>query len=256
MRHTTTRILVGGFVVAMLGIQSSAQAGTQDSDQPVVQQSATSQALLKLPRRPLAERLPVTIYEFQSGVQGVTAQAATEMFTTALIRSGQFRVVERAHLNDTVMREKQMNSAGQTDGNVAQSQLRGAQYIFDGTVSEANIAADQHSAGISIGGLTIGGGKAKDSIAIDVRILDAASGDVLDSVAVSKVLKGTNANIGGTAALASTLASMKGGNASALTPDINIGTAHKDGSDEALRACIEAAVLELIKRVQSVQEVK
>ena len=243
--------LAASIALAWLGLQTSAQAGKDDSDQPVIQQSKTSQALTGLPRKPLADRLPVTIYEFESGVPGLSAQAATEMFTTALIRSGQFRVVERAHLNETVMREKQLNGAGQTTGNVAQSQLRGAQYIFDGTVSEANAGEDQSSGGINIGGLTIGGGKTKDTIAIDVRILDAASGDVLDSVAVSKVLKGTSASIGGTAALVSTVAAMRGETASELTPDVNVGTAHKDGSDQALRDCIETAVLDLIKRVQA-----
>jgi len=256
MNSMNKRGLLGGLILAMLGLQSNVHASNNDSDQPVVEQSKTSQALTNLPRKPLAERLPVTIYEFESGVPGLSAQAATEMFTTALIRSGQFRVVERARLNETVVREKQMNGAGQTTGTIAQTQLRGAQYIFDGTVSEANAGEDQTSGGINIGGLTIGGGKTKDTIAIDVRILDAASGDVLDSVAVTKVLKGTSASLGGTAALASTVAGMTGGTASELTPDVNVGTAHKEGPDQALRACIEAAVLELIKRVQTAPDEK
>jgi len=70
------------------------------------------------------------------------------------------------------------------------------------------------------------------------------------------VLKGTSASLGGTAALASTVAGMTGGTASELTPDVNVGTAHKEGSDQALRACIEAAVLELIKRVQTAPDEK
>ena len=88
------------------------------------------------------------------------------MVTNALIESGQFRVVERQRIAQGVILEKQMNAANQTSGDVAQKQLRGARYIFEGTVSEANAGATQRQGGISIGGLTLGGGKNKDTIAI------------------------------------------------------------------------------------------
>ena len=118
---------------------------------------------------------------------GQAVAAATDIFTTSLIESHQFRVVERNRLSQGIVPEKQLNGAGQTTGTVAQHQLRGARYIFEGTVTEANAGADQHQTGVSIGGLTLGGGKNKDTIAIDVRILDAETGDVLDSVSVSRV---------------------------------------------------------------------
>ena len=219
------------------------------ADDPVVQSSKQSNALAALPPKPLEQRVPVTIYEFHSGVQGVNVAAATDIFTTALIESHQFRVVERNRLNQGVLYEKQLNGAGQTTGEVAQHQLRGARYIFEGTVSEANPGADQHQGGVNIGGLNLGGGKNKDTIAVDIRILDASTGDVLDSVSVSKVLNDTAIGIGGTAALASTLASMSGRTANPLTPDVNYQGAHRESLDKALRACIESSVLELIKRV-------
>lgn len=220
-----------------------------EGDDPVVQSSKQSQALAALPPKPLEQRVPVTIYEFHSGVQSVSVAAATDIFTTALIESHQFRVVERNRLNQGVNYEKQLNAAGQATGDAAQHQLRGARYIFEGTVSEANPGADQKRGGISIGGLSLGGGKAKDTLAVDVRILDANTGDVLDSVSVSKVLNDSAVGVGGTAAFASTLASMSGHSSSPLTPDVNYQSAHKESVDKALRACIETSVLALIKRV-------
>ena len=160
-------------------------------------------------------------------------------------------MVERAQLGGGLIYEKQLNGAGQSTGEVAQQKLRGAQYIFEGTVSEASASVDQRQSGISIGGLSFGGGRNKNKIAIDVRIVDAGSGDVLDSVAVSKAL--TKIQIpesAGPAALAGTLASMAGKDVNPLTPDVNYQAAHTDPTDAALRACIEAAVFELIKRVQ------
>lgn len=226
-----------------------AHADQEDGDAPLVEHSAISGKLEALPRKPIAQRLAVTIYQFRSAMQEVTPLAATDMFTTALIESGQFRVLERAQIDANVIREKQMNAAGQTSGSVAQTKLNGAQYIFEGTISEANAGESAKQGGINIGGLTLGGGRNKDTLAIDVRIIDAASGDVLDSVAVSKVIKSSSAGIGGTAAFASTVASMMGKSTSPLTPDVNLQTARKEGVDKALRSCIEAAVLELIKRL-------
>ncbi len=227
-------------------LQSTARAGDED---PVVATSKQSQAFAKLPPKPLEQRIPVTIYEFHGGVQGVSVSAATDIFTTTLIESRQFRVVERNRLAQGVLLEKQLNGAGQSTGDVAQHQLRGARYIFEGTVTEANAGADQKQGGVSIGGLTLGGGKNKDTIAVDVRILDANTGDVLDSVSVSKVLNDSAVGVGGTAALASTLASMSGHASNPLTPDVNYQSSHKESLDKALRACIDTAVLELIKRV-------
>lgn len=217
----------------------------------MVQESKQSQALASLPVKPLDQRVAVTIYEFHSGVPDVSVAAATDIFTTTLVESHQFRVVERNRLNQGIVPEKQLNGAGQSTGTAAQHQLRGARYIFEGTVTEANAGADQHQGGVSIGGLTLGGGKNKDTIAIDVRILDAETGDVLDSLSVSKALHDSSVGVGGTAALAGTLASMSGHSANPLTPDVNYQSSRKESIDKALRACIETAVLALIKRVDT-----
>ena len=224
-----------------------------EGEDPVVQSSKQSQALASLPPKPLEQRVPVTIYEFHSGVPDVSVAAATDIFTTSLIESHQFRVVERNRLSQGVIQEKQLNGAGQATGDAAQHQLRGARYIFEGTVTEANAGADQRQGGVNIGGLSLGGGKNKDTIAVDVRILDANTGDVLDSVSVSKVLNDSMVGVGGTAAFANTVASMSGHNANPMTPDVSYQSSHKESIDKALRSCIETSVLELIKRVDMPQ---
>jgi curli biogenesis system outer membrane secretion channel CsgG len=239
---------VSGAVLCVLALGLTAPPARADDD-PVVQTSQQSQAFASLPARPLEQRVPVTIYEFHVGVPDVSVAAATDIFTTTLIESHQFRVVERNRLNQGVLLEKQLNGAGQTTGNAAQQKLSGARYIFEGTVSEANAGATQNQGGINIGGLSLGGGKNKDTIAVDVRILDAATGDVLDSVSVSKVLNDTSVGIGGTAAFANTIASMRGHSANPLTPDVQLQSSHKESVDKALRSCIESAVLALIQRV-------
>jgi curli biogenesis system outer membrane secretion channel CsgG len=245
------KITLAALCIGMGGLSGLAQAGgsSDDGADPVIQESKTSKALEALPPKPLEQRVPVTIYEFHSGAPSVSVAAATDIFTTALVRSGQFRVVERNRLSQDIVREKQLNAGGQADGDTAQKQLHGARYIFEGTVSEANASEDSKQAGINVGGLSVGGGKNHDTIGVEVRIVDADSGDVLDSISVTKDVEGTSAGIGGTAAFASTLASLRGRFANPLTPDVNYQSSHQQSVDKALRACIETSVLALIKRV-------
>jgi curli biogenesis system outer membrane secretion channel CsgG len=247
MRQTIPFRLAACCVVLFWAAGGAARAGDES---PQVVDSKASKALQALPPKPLSQRIPVTIYEFRSGVPEINVGAATDMFTTALIKSAQFRVVERERLNQGVVYEKQLNGAGQTTGDTAQKQLTGARYIFEGTVSEANASQDSNQGGINVGGFNIGHSHAKDVIAIDVRIVDADTGDVLDAVAVSQAIDSSNGGVSGTAALASSIASLSGHSASALTPDVSYETAHKDSVDAALRACIDASVLELIKHIE------
>jgi curli biogenesis system outer membrane secretion channel CsgG len=245
------RVAIASVFIGMIGLSGVAQAGKSSDDgaDPVIQESKTSKALEALPPKPLEQRVAVTIYEFHSGVPSVSVGAATDIFTTALVRSGQFRVVERNRLTQDVVREKQLNAAGQSDGDSAQKQLHGARYIFEGTVSEANASENSKQGGLNIGGLSLGKGHNQDTIGVDVRILDADTGDVLDSVSVTKELKDSSIGIGGTAAFVSTLASLTGHTASPLTPDVNYQSSHQESVDKALRACIETSVMALIKRV-------
>jgi len=211
--------------------------------------TAPASVLDKLTAKPLNQRVPVAIYEFRSQVSQITGASATDMFTTALVKSRQFRVVERNRLSEGISQEKRMNAAGQTTGTTAQHALRGAQYLFEGAVTEANSAVEADQGGINIGGFQLGGSKNKDVISVDVRILDADSGDVVDSVTVSRPVKGASLGISGTAALVSTIAAARGETASAFTPDVSAQTSNQTGIDATVRGCIEDAVLELSKRV-------
>ena len=98
----------------------SSWAGGSGDSTPVVDEAAAAKALESLPPKPLDQRVPVTIYEFHSGVQSVSVTAATDIFTTALVKSSQFRVVERQRLSQGVILEKQLNAAGQATGDTAQ----------------------------------------------------------------------------------------------------------------------------------------
>lgn len=210
------------------------------------QPSPASQQLSQLPRKQ-GERVAVTVYEFRSTLPVMNARTATDMFTTALVQSGQFRVVERSRMNEGVVREKQLQQAGWASGNAAQQQLRGAQYVFEGTVSEANVAESQGSGGISVAGMQIGGGRNQDSIAVDVRVIDAGSGDVIDAVTVRKPIATKEAAVSGVGNLIGTVMAQRG-RASSFVPDAQAQARSSEGLDSAVRAAIDEAVLQLARR--------
>ncbi len=204
--------------------------------------STTSKKLESLPRVK-GQRKVVTIYEFRSLVPEVSAAAATDMFTTALIKSGSFAVAERQRLNEGVMLEKQMNSQGMTTGDTANQRLTGAQYIFEGTVSEANPEESKTGLGGAFKGLGLETSGQTANIGLDVRVIDANNGVVLDAVNVSKPVKQGGFSLKGVGAFAQkfTKTSLDGADAS-------VAHESKDGIDQALRACIEQAIYELVKR--------
>ncbi len=233
-------IVAAVFALAFVGVVFA------DEEDPVVDSSRTTKKLQGL-KRPKGQRKIVTIYEFRSSVPEVAAGGATDMFTTALIKSGYFAVAERQRLNEGVMREKQLQGGGMATGRAGQTKLAGAQYIFEGTVSEANPGESQTEGGVSVGGMDVGGAKSSDSIGLDVRIVDAQTGLVLDSVNVRKKIVTKGGGVSGMGRLAQSIAGLSGKSVP-LSPDANFKAVRKEGVDKALRSCIEAAVYELIVR--------
>jgi len=216
-------------------------------DAAVVDDSKTAQQLKQIKRKPGVKPI-VTIYEFRSSVPEIQIKAAQEMFVTALIKSGAFSVAERQRLNEGIMREKQLNASGMTTGSSAVSRLAGANYVFEVVVSEANPGESQSQSNINVGGLGISYGSAKDSIGMDVRIIDAASGLVVDAVNVKKEIEAGSTSVSGVGKALQSLFSWKG-KSMPVSVDGDMKLTRKDSVDRALRSCIEAAVAELAKRI-------
>lgn len=212
-----------------------------------VDDSESSQQLAKV-RRTAGPKTVVAIYEFRSAVPEVRVGAAQEMFVTALIKSGAFAVAERQRLNEGVMRERQLNSSGMTGGNAAANQIAGARYIFEVVVSEANVGGKESASGMDVGGMKIAGGSTADSIGIDVRIVDAHSGLVVDAVNVTKAIEASTSSVSGVGNLLQSLAGMSG-KSLPIKVDGEHRSSRKDSVDRALRSCIEVAVAELAKRL-------
>lgn len=212
---------------------------------PVSDRSSTTRKLESLSKVALAARPMVTVYEVTSNVSEIDARAATAMFTTALIKSKQFRVLERNKIAQGVAREREMNQTGVTSGNSATKQIKGANVIFEAAFSEASAAKSSNAGGFSIGGLQIGGGGSTDEIGMDVRVLSVASGEVLDAINVRKEVASTQTSVSGIGSLVETIAANRGQDLQGMTPDASFQSARKEGMDRAMRALIEQAIFEL-----------
>lgn len=220
------------------------------SSEPVVDDSATSQALRKLPR-PAGDRVPVTIHEFTSETPDINVRLATDMFTTALVKSGHFMVVERGRLGQGVTKERQKHAAGETTGEASSHQLQGARYVFEAVLTEVSPSAKTDRTSVALAGAELARATNQDVIGIDVRIIDVHTGEVLDSVNVRKAIASSSHGVSGVGSLATTLAGNKlGGTRQQLVPNVSSEGSRKESVDQSLRACIETAVLEIAKRFQ------
>src|SRR5262249_45940347 len=194
----------------------------------------------KIPH-PAGKPVSVAIYEFRSSVMEIPARGATDMFINALVQNPQFKVVERSQMNQGLIPEKQLNSQGMSGGKGATAKLRAVQYLFEGTISEANASETQRSGAVTVAGMSVGGGKNRDVIAIDVRIVDANNGDILDTVTVRQTVKSDSASVSGIGNLLGTVMAQRGVS-SPYTPDANVSQQRKQSLDGTLRSVINEAV--------------
>ncbi len=243
----TSRISTSRWTMLAMTALVSACAGTPAAEPPHVDSAASTQALKSLPRRS-GELLPVSIYEFRSSVGEIAARGTTDMFKTALVQSGQFRVVERSRLNEGVVREKQLNASGLSSGTSASEVLIAAKYIFEGSITEASANETQRSGAIRIAGAEFGGSTNKDVLGIDVRVVDVATGEVVDVVTVHKSVASDSKSVSGIGNLIGTVLSKKG-KSPTYAPDFQMQQQRKESLDVALRAAIDQAVIELASKL-------
>lgn len=151
-----------------------------------------SQQLDEFPPLPRDQRRPVTVYQFENktgfphGLQ--MSNGMTEMLISALVRTGQFRVVERAAL-DQLMTERDLQRSGEAEGEAATTPMIGAAFIVTGAVTELS---ERGSGGVQID-RTVGVGvqMVTAEVALDMRIVDAATSEIIASIPIRKTLRRT-----------------------------------------------------------------
>jgi curli biogenesis system outer membrane secretion channel CsgG len=154
-------------------------------------------------------------------------EGMAEMTTTALVESGKFRVLERQQIND-VLGEQDFGDTGRVDPSTAAKigKIVGAQYLLYGTVNEFEYSKSGETGGVRIAGVRVGAGQAKAHIGMDVRVVDAVTGEIVFSTRSTANASRTGFKVG-----------YSGSDFGA-----NVGAFRKTPMGEATRKAIEDAI--------------
>jgi len=151
-----------------------------------------------------------------------------EMMTTALFNTNRYIVLERAQLG-AVIAEQDLATEGRIKkGTEARTgEIYGADLIITAAVTEFVSGAKGIGGGTRVLGINIGGGVKKAHIAIDVRIIDATTSQIVSAVSV----QGSATSFG----------AVGGANIGGRLP-VGLGGFSKTPIEKAIRICIQRAV--------------
>jgi len=189
MKKILVGILLGYSVIALLGC-----ASLQQIMQPTAQVETTAGAP---PLPPYSgPKARVAVADFEVKAAKATAEIGSglrEMLITALVNSNRFSVVERQALN-AVMQEQELAVSGAAvqGAGPKRGQIKTADLIITAAVTEFEPQASGGQAGIGggggvgsgvLGGL-LGAALNKAHMALDIRVVDASTSEVLAATRV------------------------------------------------------------------------
>lgn len=151
-----------------------------------------------------------------------------DMLTTALFNSNRYIVLEREQLG-AVMEEQDLGQSGRikkgTEAKVGE--IYGADLIITAAVTEFEGSAKGAGGGTRILGVTVGGGVKQAHVAIDIRIIDATTSQIVAATSVQGEAK--SFGIGGATNIGGSL-------------PVGLGGFSKTPTEQAIRVCIQKAV--------------
>lgn len=113
-------------------------------------------------------------------------EGMADMLTTALVKSGKYRVFERQEIEDVVMKEQSLGQMGAVTPESAAKvgKLLGAELAIVGSVSEFGYKETEK--GGRLGRVGVGAKKMSSTVAIDVRFINTTTGEIITAETVRK----------------------------------------------------------------------
>ena len=151
-----------------------------------------------------------------------------DMLTTSLFNSNRYIVLEREQLG-AVLKEQDLATSGRIKkGTEAPTgEIYGAELIITAAITEFEGGAKGVGGGTKVLGVTVGGGMKKAHIAMDIRIIDTKTSQIV--VATSVEGKATSFAVGGATRIGGSL-------------PVGLGGFSKTPTEKAIRVCIQKAV--------------
>ncbi len=154
---------------------------------------------------------------------GGTGTELQDMLIAELASTKSFSILERREL-DSVISELKLGESGLVDQRTKKKlgKLKGADYLIAGTVSSFEFNTAGSDAGVNIMGFSIGGKKESAYIAVDVKLINVETGEIVDARTIEANSSGGGIRLSG----------YMGGSSGSL------GKMAKTPTGKAIRACI------------------
>ncbi|MGH8504343.1 MAG: CsgG/HfaB family protein [Stenotrophobium sp.] len=208
------KLLIVLLPLATAGCLGSSATVVSSSSGPTIVQAQAA------PYNGPKERIAVTSFDYRAGQRsGEIGQGMTDMLTDALFNTNRFIVLERDRLGDVTAEQDLSNSSRfKKDTAAPIGQLEGAQLVVHGAITQFEPNCK--------GGSIILASAKQACVAINLRIIDAATGRVVNATTVQ-----------GTSTSGSVGLIFSGGSL-----PIGLGAYSHTPMEQAIRQCIESAV--------------
>jgi curli biogenesis system outer membrane secretion channel CsgG len=121
-----------------------------------------------------------------------------DMLASELASTRAFQVLERREI-DSVLGEQDLGASGRISKSTRAriGKIKGAQYLVAGTVSAYEENTSGGGGGLNIGGFSIGGKKDKAYIAVDLKVIDTETGEIVDARTIEASSSSGGLSLGG-----------------------------------------------------------
>ena len=128
---------------------------------------------------------------------GSVGRDLQDMLVSELASMKSFQVLERKEL-EAVLGEQDLGASGRVDRNTAAKigKIKGAKYLVASTVSAYEEGTSGQRGGISIGIISLGGKKATAYMAVDLKVIDTTTGEVIDARTVEATSESKGSSMG------------------------------------------------------------
>jgi curli biogenesis system outer membrane secretion channel CsgG len=106
----------------------------------------------------------------------------SDMLASELRSTKAFQILERKEI-DSVLYEQDLSQSDRISQatKVRMGNMKGAKYLVAGTVSAYEEQTGETGGGVSLGPVSLGGKKDKTYIAVDLKIVDSETGEIVDT---------------------------------------------------------------------------
>ncbi len=150
----------------------------------------------------LAEKPTMAVLDFRNNTAaywwtGGVGRELAGMLTNELASGKQFRMIERQKLS-SLIGEQDLAGSGRVSGSKAAKigKLVGAQYLVTATVSSFEANVNNTGGGVSFRGVSLGGKSKKAYIAVDLRVVDSTTGEIVETRTIEARTGGLGLSVG------------------------------------------------------------